>query len=225
MPAADPERPAAVVVATGESVDGRPLVAVAVGEGAEVVLLIASIHGSEGAGTPLLEDLREHLIREPSLLVGRRVIFVDVANPDGLSRGERRNAHGVDLNRNFPARNFRGRRGHGEEPLSQPEARFLHALILQWMPARVVSLHQPLACVDWDGPGEELARSMARLADLPARQVGSRPGSLGSWVGLDLGRPIITFELPPRVESWDRSALWSSYGKALIQAVVFPLPM
>ncbi|MGK0352252.1 MAG: succinylglutamate desuccinylase [Planctomycetota bacterium] len=39
--------------------------------GDEVVLVLASIHGSEPAGTPLLERLFEHLTAHPELLNGR----------------------------------------------------------------------------------------------------------------------------------------------------------
>ena len=40
-------------------------------------------------------------------------------------RQQRRNPHGVDLNRNFPARNFTGREDHGRNALSEPESRAL----------------------------------------------------------------------------------------------------
>jgi protein MpaA len=207
----------------GTSVEGRPLRAFDVGHGEDCVLLIASIHGNEGLGTPLLERLLRHLREHPEHLEGRRVVLVPEANPDGLARGSRRNARGIDLNRNFPARNFR-RGGGGDFPLSEPEARALCGLVRSIRPDRVVSIHQPLALVDYDGPGRELAAEMAAGTDLPVRRLGARPGSLGSWVGRDLGIPIVTVELPPHGGLVDVDALWSRFGEMLLAAVAYPAP-
>jgi protein MpaA len=202
----------------GRSVEGRPIDAHLLGDGPLVVLFLATIHGDEAAGTPLLERLHERLRAESRLLAGRRAVIVPVANPDGLARGTRANARGVDLNRNFPSPNFRAGSSGGRTALSEPESRALHALLTEHRPARIVSLHQPLACVDWDGPGEELARRLAAACRLPARRLGSRPGSLGSWAGITLGLPIVTLELPARAPA-SPDALWERYGPALMVAL------
>jgi len=55
---------------------------------------------------------------------------------------------------------------------------------------------------------------------LPAKQLGSRPGSLGSFVGNTLQRPIITWELPEKVPT-DADQLWTTYGAALVAALRF----
>jgi protein MpaA len=116
------------------------------------------------------------------------------ANPDGLAAGTKNSAHDVDLNRNFPARNFAG-----PTPLSEPETRAVSDLIERLRPAGVVSIHAPLACVNWDGPAEAWARAVAAACGWPALgDIGyPTPGSLGSWLGLDRGVPILTLELPP----------------------------
>lgn len=201
----------------GISVQGRPMSYQVHGSGGRTVFFLASIHGSEGAGTPLLEELGRRLERDPGLRRGQRVIVMPVANPDGLARGDRLNVHGVDLNRNFPAGNHKSRERYGLEPLSEPESRALHALILEWRPEVIVSIHQPLECVDWDGPPETaaLAERMSRACGLPVKKLGARPGSLGAWFSEVPGKPIVTFELPktPPVE---KEALWEAYGAALL---------
>ena len=63
------------------------------------MLLISTMHGDEGKPRQILGALRD----------GRPVRGIDlwvvpVYNPDGLARGTRKNARGVDLNRNFPYR-------------------------------------------------------------------------------------------------------------------------
>lgn len=211
---------AAEEVTLGQSVEGRPLVARVHGpaDAAETLLVIASIHGSEPAGTPLVERLEARLADDADLLRGKRLVVVPVANPDGFAKGERFNAHGVDLNRNFPADNRVEHTTHGAAPLSEPESRALMRALRMFDPARVVSLHQPIACVDYDGAGESLATAMSEAIEgrLPVKKLGGRPGSLGSYVGVTLGRPIITLELPKDAEKRTTDELWDDYGASLV---------
>jgi len=206
----------------GYSVQGRPIEHDVIGRGRQTVLILATIHGDEAAGTPLVQRLEQHLLRHPDLLRGRRVVLVPLANPDGYAEHTRGNAHGVDLNRNFPAGNFRGSRAHGDAPLSEPESRALFELLDRYRPARVVSIHQPLTCIDYDGPAEGLAAVMGEWCDLPVRRIGSRPGSLGSHVGLTRGVPIITLELPEEATGMNAEELWDTYGNVLLAAIRYP---
>lgn len=205
----------------GRSCDGRPIEAVTMGNGVEVVLVLASIHGSEPAGTPLVERLFEHLTAHPELLDGRTLISVPIVNPDGYAKRQRLNSNGVDLNRNFPAKNRQERRRHGVAGLSEPESRALAELLARHPPARIVSIHQPVACVDWDGPARAIAAAMADACPLPLRRLGSMPGSLGSYAGIDLGIPIVTFELRPGDEAMDATELWGDYGPAILAFLAF----
>ena len=104
----------------GSSIEGRPIEAWVTGDGPDVTIIMATIHGSESAGTPLVHELKTRLHEQISL-VGRQVILVPVANPDGFASGQRHNVNDVDLNRNFPASNRRERASSGESPLSEPE--------------------------------------------------------------------------------------------------------
>lgn len=208
----------------GRSVEGRPIECEIFGDGPEVVLIIASIHGDEPAGTPLVRELSAYLREKPGVVAGRRVIIVPAANPDGLRKNLRHNVRGVDLNRNFPAGNYATASKHGENPLSEPESRALHRLMQEYSPARIISIHQPTtlpACIDYDGPGEALAAVMARHTDLPLHKIGSRPGSLGSYAGVTLGTPIITLELPRSPDDADGPALWKKYGRMMLAAIEF----
>ncbi|MEX2671055.1 MAG: M14 family zinc carboxypeptidase [Phycisphaeraceae bacterium] len=205
----------------GESLEGRPLEVATLGSGDEVVLIVATIHGSEPAGTPLCQQLIVELRERPDLLDGRRVIVMPVANPDGLLASSRGNRRGVDLNRNFPAANRINSARFGHEALSEPEARALYRLVDTQQPDRIVSIHQPLACVDYDGPAEELAQRMSEASGLIVRKLGAQPGSLGAYVGNTLGLPIVTFELPRDAHLQSRTELWENYGEALLQAIAY----
>ena len=104
------------------------------------------------------------------LLVGAppACAVVLAANPDGLVRGTRGNARGVDLNRNFPTKDWRPDPvmhrytldaprdvvlSPGASPGSEPETKALMALIEELRPDAVVALHAPLACIDDDNQG------------------------------------------------------------------------
>jgi len=192
------------------------------GSGTDTVVILASIHGNEPAGTPLLHALSDHLDGHPSLLVGRTIILVPVANPDGYERHKRHSAHHVDLNRNFPADNRKDRLRYGKFAMSEPETVALVEL-LEWAnPSRIVSIHQYAKCIDYDGPGRDLAQAMADTGGLEVRRLGGRPGSLGSYAGKQLGIPVITVELPAGLKRKTQEQLFCRFGSMLIQAIVWP---
>jgi murein peptide amidase A len=219
-------RPAYLAGVGGWSVDHRPLMYRVYGNGEDVVLLMAGIHGNEAAGVPILEQLGRELMDNPQLLVGRTVVVLPEVNPDGVKANKRRNANGVDLNRNFPADNFDAGKGHGEEPLSQPESRAVLKQIERYKPSRIVTYHQPLKCVDYDGEGAQaIAEAMGEHTDLPVKRLGGRPGSLGSYFGIDRNIPCITFELPKDASQMSAEELWDRYGQATLAAIVYPEPL
>ena len=113
----------------GKSVQRRPIMCLVLGDGSDVTLIMATIHGNEPAGTPL---------------AGRKVVLMAVANPDGMVNNTRYNAKGVDLNRNFEAANRINTKETGLLPLSEPEAVIIKRLIQEYRPDRIVSIHQPL---------------------------------------------------------------------------------
>jgi protein MpaA len=206
----------------GRSVQNRPLESIVLGQGYDVTFVLAAIHGNEPAGVPLAERLATYLQEHPELLHGRQVIILPVANPDGVARGTRFNANNVDLNRNFASANRQNTAQYGHTALSEPEARAIHQLIRAFSPDRIVSIHQPLTCIDYDGPAAALASHIAQHCDLPIHRLGAQPGSLGSYAGLTLHIPIITLELPANADHLVQQELWERYGPALVSAVVYP---
>lgn len=204
---------------SARSVQGRPIRSWIYGDGGRTVLVLGGIHGSEPAGAVLCEALREYLAGHPDVLTGRRVVVASTLNPDGLAAGTRLNARGVDLNRNFDTTNRKASPLYGMRPLSEPESCFVAELVSRFRPAAIVTVHQPLACVDYDGPAATLARTMSRACGLGVKKLGASPGSLGSYAGEDLGIPTVTLELPAAATRQDRQALWKTYGAAMLKAV------
>lgn len=208
----------------GRSVQGRPITAQILGNGQNTTLVMATIHGNEPAGTPLVRRLADHLMSHSDLLAGRTVVIIPVANPDGLAVRTRENIRGVDLNRNFEASNRVNTAGTGHQPLSEPESRAIYAAIQEFRPDRILSIHQPLSCIDYDGPGKALAAAIAAACRLPVKKLGAMPGSLGSYTGEELGIPTITVELPADATNLSDDALWDRYGQAMIVGITYSLP-
>jgi protein MpaA len=192
------------------------------GKGSDVTFVLAAIHGNDKAGIQLVHRLGRYLQQHPKLLEKRKVVLLPIANPDGVARNSRYNARGIDLNRNFPASNRINSNRFGHTPLSEPETRFIFQLIRQYPPDRIVSIHQPLACIDYDGPSRALANRMAEYCNLSLKKIGAKPGSLGSHAGVMLGIPIITLELPHAADRFNSERLWQQYGPALVAAIAYP---
>lgn len=206
----------------GSSVRNSPIMVQVFGQGPDVILIMATIHGDEPAGTPLVRSLAKHIRSHLELVNARTILLLPVTNPDGFAQNTRENANGVDLNRNFSAANRINTATTGRFALSEPEARAINQLIEQYAPDRIVTIHQPLGCIDYDGPADAIARRMAQYCDLPVKKLGARPGSLGSYAGLTRRIPIITFEMRTADSQLNAQALWRKYGKALLAAITYP---
>ena len=202
--------------------EGRPIECQVLGRGPRTILILATIHGDEAAGTPLVRRLGEYLGENPELLAGKKVVLIPAVNVDGMARRRRHNARGIDLNRNFPADNFNEKRRHGSLPLSEPESRAIVEVLREHRPIRVISVHQPLGCIDYDGPAHALARAMSRVSRIPVKKLGARPGSLGSYAGENLGIPTVTVELPANASRLSSSELWGRYGSLFLKAISYP---
>jgi murein peptide amidase A len=166
----------------GRSVDGRPLQATRLGDPAAPrrVLVVGSVHGDEPGGRHVTRAL---LRRRPP--AGVQWWIVRDLNPDGSSRGTRTNAHGVDLNRNFPHRwrpGPRGRNWPGSRKASEPETRWAMRLVRRVRPHATVWLHQPYGItVPSAGAHRRLVDRYARVSGLPVRRLPRYRGTAAGW--------------------------------------------
>lgn len=206
----------------GRSVQNRPINYTELGTGADVVLVLATIHGDEFAGTPIVNRMIKFLGFKPELLDGKKVVMMPVVNPDGFALKQRFNANGVDLNRNFQADNRLNNPQNGLSAYSEPESRIIRDLIEFYKPNRIIVYHQPLSCIDYDGPGGEIATAMGEYCSLPVKKLGSRPGSLGAYAGETLGIPTITVELTKHDGMQSGDSLWNRYHRSLLVGMLYP---
>jgi protein MpaA len=182
------------------STEGRPIWGATFGAGPAPLLVIGGVHGDEPSSVEACVALARRLAAGAS---SEPLLLVPALNPDGLARGAKNSARDVDLNRNFPSRNWQAAHAPGyfpgAAPLSEPEARLVAALVDRRAVRGVVAVHAPFACVNYDGPAAAWAAAVAAACGWPARgDIGyPTPGSLGSWLGVDRGMPVLTLELPP----------------------------
>ena len=195
---ASARRPAVVEARViGHTVTGRPIVAYRVGnpESANRAVAMSTMHGNEPATRRLLADIRD----------GRPVKGVDlwlipVVNPDGLVRHTRKNARGVDLNRNYPYRwaDLDGSYESGPRARSEPETRAMMRFFSEIRPRRVVSFHQPLYGVDVSTrQSSHFARRLANAFNLPRRHLtcgGVCHGTFTQWYMARFAGVAVTVE-------------------------------
>lgn len=170
-------------VVVGTSVRGRPIVAFhRWRDGAtRTVLVVGNLHGDERAGLRVVRDLRTR--RLPDAV---NLWLVRSGNPDGTAADRRTNAHGVDLNRNFPRLWVRAGRGtanwSGPRAASEPETRALMALVRRIRPRTTLIFHQPLFGVDsYRAKSMSLVRALSRATGLPVRRFDCRGGCHGTF--------------------------------------------
>lgn len=139
------------------------------------------------------------------------LLFIPCLNPDGLQNNTRTNANGVDLNRNFPTKNWgedTSQAGDnpddyygGKSPASEIETQFVIDIIEKYKPKLILTLHAPYKIVNYDGPAKEIAQKISDIIGYPVEEsIGyPTPGSFGTYCGVERNIPTITLELDEKI--------------------------
>lgn len=166
------------------------------------VLVFSLIHGDE---TPAGSVGRYWIERLETIDSRNSWRVVPVLNPDGVKLKTRTNANRIDLNRNFPTRDWsesavklwktqlksNWRRNPGETAGSEPEVKCALRHIEEFKPDFIVSVHTPLRVLDFDGPKVK----PPKFDYLPWKSLGHYPGSLGRYMWFERSTPVLTTEL------------------------------
>lgn len=148
----------------GRSLEGREIWDVSFGTGPYVVLMWSQMHGDEPTATSALFDLYEYVRRhhsEPAvkqMLAALTVHTVPMLNPDGAERFQRRNAQGIDVNRDALL-------------LQAPEAKLLKSLRDELAPKVGFNLHNQSWRTTVGTPPKGAAISLLSVAYDEARTV------------------------------------------------------
>jgi murein peptide amidase A len=181
----------------GHTVKGRKIKAYHLGDPASPVkaVFVGTIHGNEAQPARILLSLRNG-----APIKGADVWVVPYLNRDGFVRHTRKNARGVDLNRNFPVRWIRqsGTYNSGRRPASEPETRALMRFLRDVRPTYVVGFHQPLYGVDVSyGKSRPLAYRLSANLHLPRKVFRCNSGCHGTmtqWFNKRLPGAALTVE-------------------------------
>ena len=199
------------VLPLGHSVDGRTIRPVVLGSptAAHRLLVVGCIHGNEPAGIAIVQRLIA-----TGAPAGTEIVAVTSVNPDGCRRGTRQNAHGVDLNRNFPS-NWSpiGRPGSyqyaGPRPLSEPESRYSVQLIEALHPQITIWFHQHQGFIRAWGQSIATARRFSQLAAYPYQSIEWPYGTAANWQNHRFPRAAsFVVELPAGPVPQSRIGVW-----------------
>lgn len=163
------------------------------------VLVIGCMHGDEPQGAYLIQEYLKSNTET-------KLLFIPCLNPDGVKSNTRVNANGVDLNRNFPTKNWELTEKNnfygGQEPASEIETKFLINVIEEYKPELILTLHAPYKVVNYDGDALNIAQKISEIIKYPVEaSIGyPTPGSFGTWAGIENKIPTITLELDEEID-------------------------
>jgi len=166
------------------------------------ILVFSLIHGDE---TPAGSVGRFWLERLDTIEPRNTWRLIPMLNPDGVKLKTRTNANKIDINRNFPTKDWKEkakifwekdqkknpRRFPGDEPASEPETQCAVQHIEDFKPDMIVSIHTPLKVLDFDGPKVR----PPKFDYLPWKSLGHYPGSLGRFMWFEKKVPVLTMEM------------------------------
>lgn len=199
----------------GYSVLGRPIIAYYFGSGSRTILFTGGIHGEELSGYLTMQGWVNYMQSYAhELPADTQVVIVPNTNPDGIAKGQRYNAHNVNLDRNFPTANWSASidtsngtlsEGGGTGPASEPETKALMSLTRTLRPRLEVSFHAQGSLVGANKVGNSVSvgstyASMVGYGTMfynPEEVMGySITGEYEDWMAEELGAPAILIELP-----------------------------
>ena len=118
----------------GKSFLGRSIQMLTLGVGDDRIMFWSQMHGDEPSATPALLDIVDYLLSNSdqaairSILENYTLLVIPMLNPDGAEAWERRNAQGIDINRDALQ-------------LVTPEGRLLKRIRDEYQPMLGLNLH------------------------------------------------------------------------------------
>ena len=190
--------------------------------GQRPILLMGGIHGDEPEGVRLAQDTLNWL--KNSHNAGAKLspwICIPCLNVDGVAKGTRVNGRGVDLNRNYPSKDWsrefsKERYFPGEGPASEIEIQGVVEIITKLQPRLIIHCHSWKPCIV--GTGELSKLDAKRLSDSSGYELIDEigyptPGSLSRYGWHDRRVPVICIEEQEQLA--DLASIWPRFAEAM----------
>ncbi len=161
--------------------------------GEKKILIVGVFHGDEPQGEYFINTF----LSENPKIYKNTLFFIPRLN----SENTRTNKNGVDLNRNYPTKNWqktaRDEFFGGDKPMSEDETKFMVKLIEQNNFDAIITIHAPFEIVNYDGPALDLATKVSSIVNLLLQKdIGYETfGSFGTFCGIEKNIPTITIEV------------------------------
>ncbi len=177
------------------------------------ILVIGVVHGDEPYG----EYFIEKYIKDNCGSKKNNLYYIPRLN----SSPSRKNKNGVDINRNFPTKNWEKTDKNsdyfgGDYPNSEEETQFIVDLMDKIKFDGIITIHSPYKLVNYDGKEN---KNTIKLADKIASYLGYKteesigyptPGSFGTYAGVERNIPTITIEYD---ENEEKEKLYEKFKK------------
>lgn len=172
------------------------------------LLIIGVFHGDEFQGEYFINSY----LKQDNIPLKNEIHYIPRLNKNS----KRVNLNNVDLNRNFPTKNWvKSKKDDyfgGEEPNSEKETKFLVDLIEKEKYDAIITIHSPYKVINFDGPALELSKEIQKFLGYKiTNDIGyPTPGSFGTYCGIERNIPTITIEID---ETEDLEELNSKFSK------------
>ncbi len=215
----------------GQTSQGRSITAYKFGNGSDIVLYIGSIHGNEYSTKYLMDAWVDELEKNyNNIPQDKTVVVIPALSLDGVVSRNRYNAHGIDLNRNFPSNDWQTDvytlnnqllpGGGGITPLSEPESQALANYTLSLQPKLILSFHSAAGYVisNQSGGANSIAVNYSNLSgyrNMTGVDGGfsySITGTYDDWLHDKHNLPSLIIELSSNSDSQfnkNKAALWA----------------
>lgn len=188
----------------GYSAQQREIYLLTIGEGPTSVLLWSQMHGDEPTGTRAFFDLfnflqadDEHNALRQLILADCTLYFIPMLNPDGAEKNERRNAQGIDINRDFLQQ-------------QSPEAQLLAQLYQKIKPDFGFNMHDQE--VLWSVEGTKQPASISLLAPPADNQASVSPTRLKAIQLTSAINEMLSTIIPSQVGKWSETFEPRAFG-------------
>lgn len=209
-----------------------------------VTMLLCGIHGDEITPVKFCFDVLHDLLINPQYVGDDSlVVIAPLVTPDSFLKKypTRYNARGIDINRNFPTKDWNKnalklwksryksdkRRFPGNKGFSEQETVFMVNLIRRYSPDKIIQVHAPLTLIDYDGPeedgnGNNATQLLIQMSEKAGQyRINNYPfftGSLGNWAGNERKIPTYTLELPN--SDWTKTKKFFNTFKTAIRHAI-----